>query len=109
MALETLGGWDIWHVGQMAFRSYGTCLTACGTNGVYQMASGTSGTCGTNGIQVKWRLPNGVWDKWLLPNGIWDKWHLKMLQYVLVSNNVMPPLCPLLITYVHSGTSWSYQ
>ena len=109
MALETLGGWDIWHVGQMAFRSYGTCLTACGTNGVYQMASGTSGTSGTNGIQVKWRLPNGVWDKWLLPNGIWDKWHLKMLQYVLVSNNVMPPLCPLLITYVHSDTFWSYQ
>ena len=50
MALGTLGVWDIWHVGQMAFRSYGTCLTACGTNGVYQMASGTSGTCGTNGI-----------------------------------------------------------
>ena len=80
MALETLGGWDIWHVGQMAFRSYGTCLTACGTNGVYQMASGTSGTwgqmafrskgvclmaCGTNGF---YQMASGT-----------DKLHLKIV------------------------------
>ena len=47
MALRTHGSWDIWHVRQMAFRSFfGTYPTACGTNGIYQMASGTSGTFG---------------------------------------------------------------
>ena len=51
LAAATCGAQDVWHLGQvalmgqMASRSYGTCLLACGTNGFYQMASGTSGTC----------------------------------------------------------------